>query len=114
MIQALPEADKSLTLQIEENMMNTPNVSDLMDMGLTIEDILNKFVLKDLSWQISKTTPIKFQCDCSKERFARGLLLLGKEELQDLREDISPVCHYCSSAYTFTKDEIEDLIKSLD
>lgn len=114
MIQALPQADKELALQIEENMKNTPNVSDLMDMGMTIKEILEKFVLKGLSWQISKSTPIRFQCDCSKERFARGLLLLGKAELQDLREDISPVCHYCSAVYTFTKDEIEDLLKSLD
>ncbi|MCK9585235.1 MAG: Hsp33 family molecular chaperone HslO [Candidatus Cloacimonetes bacterium] len=114
LIQALPQADTDLSLQIEENMKNTPNVSDLMDMGLTIEDILNRFVLKNLSWQISKSTPIRFHCDCSKARFARGLLLLGKDELQGLREDISPVCHYCNKAYTFTKEEIENLIKSLD
>lgn len=114
LIQALPNADKELTLQIEENMRNTPNVSDLMDMGLSIEDILDKFVLKGLSWEKSKSTPIQFQCDCSKTRFARGLLLLGKEELQDLREGISPVCHYCNSAYTFSTEEIDELIKSLD
>lgn len=114
LIQALPQADKKLVAQIEENIMNTPNVSDLMDMGLTIEQILDIFVLTELPWQISKTTPIKFQCDCSKERFARGLLLLGKEELQGLREEISPVCHYCNATYTFSKDEIEELIKSLD
>lgn len=114
MIQALPDADSSLTLQIVENMKNTPNVSDLMDMGLGIEDILSRFVLKDLSWETSKSTPIKFQCDCSKERLARGLLLLGKAELQDLREGISPVCHYCNRAYTFSTEEIEELIESLD
>ncbi len=114
LIQALPNADKELTLQIEENMRNTPNVSDLMDMGLSIEDILDKFVLKGLSWEKSKSTPIQFQCDCSKTRFARGLLLLGKEELQDLREGISPVCHYCNSAYDFSAEEIDELIESLD
>ena len=114
LIQALPGADPDIALQIEENMINTPNVSDLMDMGHTIEEILGKFVLKNLSWMVSKTTPIKYQCDCSKERFSRGLLLLGKAELQDLQEEISTVCHYCDQSYAFTKEEIDELIASLD
>lgn len=114
LIQALPQADKKLIAQLEENLINTPNISDLMDMGLTINQILDIFVLKELPWQISKTTPIKFQCHCSKERFADVLLLLGKEELQSMKEEISPVCHYCNTAYTFSKEEIEELIRSLD
>lgn len=114
LIQALPQADESIALQIEENMKNTPNVSDLMDMGLSIEDILSKFVLKNLPWKISKSSTIQYQCDCSKARFARGLLLLGKAELEGMWEEISPVCHYCNQSYTFSKEEIGELIKSLD
>jgi molecular chaperone Hsp33 len=113
LIQELPHADKSYSRLIAENLSQTPNVSDLMDMGLGIEDILNKFVLKGLKWQINLQNPLRYHCDCSKERFARGLLLLGKTELQSMRDGIDPVCHYCNKSYAFSGDEINELIRSL-
>jgi molecular chaperone Hsp33 len=114
LIQELPQADINSSRLIETNLRHTPNVSDLMDMGLALEDILNKFVLKNLKWQINQQSQLYYRCDCSKERFARGLLLLGKAELLSMQEGIAPVCHYCNKSYAFSSAEIKDLIRSLD
>ena len=113
-IQEMPFADPKITMQINENLHATPNVSDLMDMGLSLPDILNKFVLKDIEWHQTSETPLRYYCDCSKERFARALLLLGKAELSELTEGIEPVCHYCSKSYPFSPEDIAELIHSLE
>ncbi len=114
LIQALPHADREITRKIEQNLAATPNVSDLMDMGLSLEDILHKFVLRELKWQITKSSPLRFHCDCSKERFTRGLMLLGNEELKTMTDGIEPLCQYCNRSYSFSGDEIKELIGKLN
>nr|MDK2851628.1 molecular chaperone Hsp33 [Candidatus Cloacimonadota bacterium] len=114
MIQELPNADIRISKKIEANLAKTPNVSDLMDMGLSITDILHKFILKDVDWEITKSTPLSFACNCSKERFAKALLLLGSQELSQMQDGIEPICHYCNKSYPFSKEEISELIRSLD
>ncbi|MCB5248786.1 MAG: Hsp33 family molecular chaperone HslO [Candidatus Cloacimonadales bacterium] len=114
LIQQMPNADPALAEIISSNLQNTPNVSDLMDMGLSIEDILERFILKDLSWKIVKETTLRYHCDCSRERFARALLLLGKNELMSMREGIAPLCNYCNKSYHFDAEDIDNLIEALD
>lgn len=60
-----------------------------------------------------ENTPVKFVCDCSKEKFEQGLRALNKEELkQILQEDgqIEVMCNFCSDKYLFNKEEIERII----
>ena len=57
-----------------------------------------------------------YECDCSKEKIERGLISLGKEELQDIintQIKIETVCHFCNKKYTFTKDELEKLLENV-
>lgn len=54
----------------------------------------------------------KYQCDCSKERYLRGILSLGKEKLTNILKEIEIVCNFCKEKYIYTKDEIEKLIKN--
>jgi molecular chaperone Hsp33 len=114
MLQQLPEASESLIEKIEKNMALTPNISDLMDMGLSLEEILNRFVLRDIPWECTDRHSIRYHCTCSKESFARALLLLGKEELAQMSSGIVPVCHYCNRSYSFDTKDIEDIIKTLE
>lgn len=113
-IQQLPFADATIAEKINQNLMQTPNVSDLMDMGLNMQAILNKFVLKDIPWQFTAQSAVRYHCGCSKQRFARALMLLGQNELREMQEGIAPVCHYCSKTYEFTKDEISEIIQALE
>ncbi|MDD3236457.1 MAG: Hsp33 family molecular chaperone HslO [Candidatus Cloacimonetes bacterium] len=112
-IQQLPFADELEAEQLRVNIQATPNVSDLMDMGYTIKDILDKFVFKGIPWQQTDEREIEFRCVCTRERFANALKLLGKEELSTMVEGIEPVCHYCNTTYTFNHDDMINLIKLL-
>ncbi|OQC06691.1 MAG: 33 kDa chaperonin [Candidatus Cloacimonetes bacterium ADurb.Bin089] len=112
-IQRLPFADEKIADLIHRNLEKTPNISDLMDMGLSITEILSRFVFKELKWQITAEKEIAYRCNCSYELFSRALLLLGKEELETLKDGIQPVCLYCNKTYNFTKEDIQQLIEQL-
>ena len=113
-IQQMPFADVAIAEQLNQNLMQTPNVSDLMDMGLSMADILSKFVLKDIDWKFTNHNAIRYFCDCDKDRFARALMLLGKDELTEMTDGIEPVCHYCNTSYHFSAEDIRDIIQALE
>lgn len=61
-----------------------------------------------------ENTPVKFTCDCSKEKFENGLKSLKKEELQKILEEdkqIEVMCNFCSEKYLFNEDEIKKIIE---
>jgi len=113
MIQQLPFAAADKAQRLIQNLQNTPNLSDLMDMGLSIVEVLERFVFKELDLNLSEFRQIEYRCNCSKEVVARSLITLGLEELESLKEGITPVCHYCNAKYNFTASEIADLIQVL-
>lgn len=110
LIQQMPNADRSVADQIIQNINNTPNLTDLMDMGYQIEQIVDKFILKGIAWEIKDSSPLQYYCPCNKERFERALITLGKEELITLTDGIDTVCSYCNKTYTFSEGDISALI----
>ena len=55
---------------------------------------------------------VRYHCDCSKEKFARGIATLGKEEIRDIIETdgkAEVVCHYCRKEYIYSKDDLEKI-----
>ncbi|MDK7294206.1 Hsp33 family molecular chaperone HslO, partial [Streptococcus pasteurianus] len=61
--------------------------------------------------------PISFTCDCTKERFAKGLVSLGSQELKAIIEEdgqAETVCHFCNSHYHYSKDDLEKLLEEAE
>ncbi len=57
---------------------------------------------------------MKFECNCSKERFAEGIISLGKEEIQRMIEEDGSAetqCHFCLETYSYSKEELEAMEK---
>ncbi|MDY0150942.1 MAG: Hsp33 family molecular chaperone HslO [Candidatus Cloacimonas sp.] len=112
-IQQLPFAEPAIAEIIQSNIATTPNISDLMDMGLDLEEILMRFVFKGLQWKKHEEKQLLYHCSCTRERFSRALLLLGAEELQEMQEGIKPVCQYCGTEYAFSHTDMLSLINEL-
>ncbi|MNP77565.1 33 kDa chaperonin [compost metagenome] len=56
---------------------------------------------------------IRFQCHCSRERVEQTLVSLGKYELEQMIEEdgqAEVVCHFCNEAYTFNKEELQEIL----
>ena len=115
-IQILPETKEDVISMIEENLAKFPNLTDMMDMGHSIEDIISKFILKGLEPEIKQTAPVKYKCDCSLEKFEDGIKLLSKNELQeaiDTNETLTIHCHFCNTDYNFDKKKIEKILRQM-
>ena len=108
-IQLMPDAPEEVISKIETNLNKFPHLTDMMDMGYEIEEIIRDFILKGLQPEIKKTIPAKFKCDCSFEKFEKGLQLLDKEELEEMidnNEEVVINCHFCNKKYTFREKKI--------
>ncbi len=113
LIQQMPGVSSETTNQLTENLNNTPYITDLLDMGMSWEVILEKLIFKGMDWQITRNIALSYYCPCSKERFAAALRLLGKDELSTMLDGISPICHYCNTQYHFSSEDIGQIISSL-
>lgn len=116
-VQLLPDAfndDKFITL-LEERLGAMAQISSLFAGDQSPEEIVEE-VFRDLPVRFLERQDVDFECDCSKERFERGLVTLGSKELEelvDLDETIETVCHFCNERYNFTVDELAKLVKEL-
>ncbi|MEY8444281.1 Hsp33 family molecular chaperone HslO [Lactococcus ileimucosae] len=112
MLQALPDAtDDEITL-IEKNIKAMPSISEILLNENPLESMLAA-VYGEMDYTILAESSLAFRCDCSKERFAKGLQGLGSKAITEMiEEDHSAeiVCQFCNRKYEFTEKELNDLI----
>lgn len=112
-IQLLPGLSEEEIMQIEQKISQLPPITTLLDTGNSLEQILESVIgeIRPL-----ESSPIQFQCHCSRDRVEQTLISLGAEELNMiLQEDAKAevVCHFCNEAYTFTEEDLRHLIQHL-
>ncbi|MFS0656683.1 Hsp33 family molecular chaperone HslO [Bacillus sp. 179-C3.3 HS] len=109
-IQLLPGTEEAVIERLEKRLSTIEPISKLIEKGLSPEEILEE-VLGEKP-QFLETVPVEFSCNCSKERFANGVISLGKAEIEDMIEtdgQAEAQCHFCNETYVFTKEELEEL-----
>lgn len=111
-IQILPDTPDEIITLIEKRLSNIKSITEMLEDGMTLEEIAD-YVSDDLNTRVVEEILPQFKCDCSKERMERALLTIGKSDLEELEKD--PVteleCHFCNKKYSFTSEEIKDLVK---
>lgn len=108
LIQLMPFTEEAVIEKLEERLSQLEPVTTMLEEGSTPEDILQK-ILGEFEVEITDKQPVQFVCSCSRERVEKVLVSLGEKELEGLIEegkDVELNCHFCSSRYTFTVDEI--------
>lgn len=109
MIQLLPNTPEEVAIEIENKIKSLPTISEMLSSGFTPEDIINNLA-KDA--KILSTTPVEFKCNCSKEKFAKGILSLGSKEIKEIIDEdkeANTTCHFCGNDYHFDFDELTSL-----
>lgn len=115
LIQVMPGCKEEYIQILEERLSQMKPCTKMIEEGYSAEDIINEITGGD--YQILETKELKYECNCSKERFARGLKSLGKEELTNiLNEDHKAeiTCNFCNKKYEFTEDDLKNLIFELN
>ena len=111
-IQLMPGCDDETIDKLEERLSSMSPVTKMMEEGRDPEAIL-QLILGDMGLEIIDRLDTAFYCGCSKEHVARALISMGKEELQKIIDDGEPItvnCHFCNTDYTYSVDEIKELM----
>lgn len=112
-VQLMPEAPEDVVEHFESVAARLPAVSTSVDEGKTAEELI-RLAAEGLDVDILHQSPVAFECRCSRPRFERALISLGQEELEEiLTEDgqAELVCHFCSTKYHFTGEQLAALIE---
>ena len=83
---------------------------------LAIKGVIDK-VLSGIDYDIMQTHPIDFKCNCSRQRYARALMGLGKKELErfiEEKENVECECSFCGSKYSFDINQLQEMISTIN
>ena len=112
-VQLMPNAEEEVIEKLEKNLAQITSVTELLDQGYTPEMLLEK-LLGDMDLEINEKVPTSFYCNCDKVRVGKVLISLGEKELQDMIDDgenIELNCHFCNTNYTFSVEELKELLE---
>ena len=114
-IQLLPGAGEDVIAKVEGGVLAAGPVTALLDQNADPEALL-RTVLSDFEVEILETSPIGYQCYCSRDRVERALISMGVSELEDLLAEQGGCelgCQFCDQVYRFTGEELQALIDKM-
>ena len=122
MVQLLPNADESFITKLEQKVQAIRPMNELMLGGMTLEQIAN-LLYDDMDteddslveeFEILENKEVRYQCDCNSDRFYRGILTLGKDDLKHIfeeKKEIEAECQFCGKRYKFLEKDFEEVLK---
>lgn len=113
-IQLLPGCPEETIEKIEQSMQDIEPVTTMLSSGMTADDIAVR-ALKGIHIDKLDESVTEYRCNCSRDRVEAALISTGLESLQEMadsNEDTSVECHFCDKVYTFTPNEIKNLMKN--
>ena len=114
MIQLMPDATEEDIVAIEKALSEAPTISQMIDENKSLEEIARTVTGDRDIMILAQELDMKYECDCSREKFERGLISIGKEELEKIiAEDgkANIICNFCKEEYNFDKNDLEELLR---
>lgn len=111
LIQLLPGCEESVIEKVEEIAKRLKPISSLIDEGYSAFDIIQMY-FGDVKVEASKT--FDFYCDCSFERFERGIATLPDADILEMIEDDEGAmvkCEFCNKSYHFTTNDLKRILE---
>jgi molecular chaperone Hsp33 len=94
-------------------MMGSSTAAELIDPEITPDQLLFRLFHED-GVRVYRAHSVHAGCRCSRERVARMLRVLPRDEIAELKVDDEVVvtCEFCSSRYTFTDPQLAEIYDS--
>ena len=112
-IQLMPFAEDALIDELEKRLKGF-SFTALLKQGMSVEAIIRK-LFEGYDVELTDSMPCAYVCDCSKERVEQAVISLGRKELGAMIADNKPievVCDFCHTKYTFSPDELLNILKN--
>lgn len=104
-----------LTTSISRVMEETPGLSQSGIVRRLMEEIFADMPEK-YRLQALEEREIRWECDCSRERMARALATIGKEDMRGIIEEDGKAelqCHFCLKKYDFSRQELTEILNHM-
>ena len=121
-IQMLPGAEEAAVDALEEMIGKmeplTTSISRVMEEtpGLSQSGIVRRLMEEIFRLQALEEREIRWECDCSRERMARALATIGKEDMREIIEEDGKAelqCHFCLKKYDFSRQELTEILNHM-
>lgn len=129
-IQLLPGVEEGFIEKLEDKLRQIRGITDLLKGGFSLEKIA-ELLYEDITvveenidiegahkktyveeYEILEDSTVEYKCNCNKDKYLKGVITLGKEEIEDiLRSDekLEVECHFCGKKYGFTKEDFKNV-----
>ena len=113
LLQALPDADDAVVLQIEDRVVALPSMGTAISDGITARELVQTH-LKDFAPRYLDERPVDFNCNCSRDYIRNLLTIMPPDELKDIQQNgpfpLEIRCHHCNTAYRFDREQIDRVV----
>lgn len=111
-IQLLPFAEEEVIDKLEKKLQEITSITALLDKDMTPEMIL-EHILGEFGLEILDKVPTQFYCNCDKARVEKAIVSIGRKEIKEMIQEGKPIevnCHFCNKNYTFSVEELKDIL----
>lgn len=114
LIQLMPFPDEATVDLIERNAADLVNISRHFAAGLDNKAIM-EIAMRDIPFDVFDSIEVGYKCDCGAERMKKKIKSLGKGEILKMLDEqeqegkareLTAVCRFCNSEYTFTESDL--------
>lgn len=116
MINLMPDATEEVISKIEEAVNKAPTISEMLDQKKSLEEIVRTVTGDQNAKIIQNNLMIGYRCDCSKAKFERGIISLGKDEVKEIIEEdgcANTKCHFCNKEYFFSREDLQSILDKI-
>lgn len=112
-IQMLPGAGENTVATIEQNIINSPHLTEIINEGANAEKLLQT-VLGEIDYDILEKKEVSFACNCSYERAVSLISSLGENEIKSMIEEdkgAKMTCGFCNERYDLDESDLRKMLK---
>lgn len=118
MMQLMPNAEDDFISKLEEKIKSIRPVTELLEGGMDPHRIA-KLLYEDMSteedtlvetYEILEENEISYECDCNRDKFVKGLITLGKEQINEIIQKdgkLEVECHFCKTKYSYVNEDFD-------
>ena len=108
----MPGASISDIVAVQRSIEDLPSIEELLDDGYSPEEILKQAMPFEID--IVNNTPVDFFCRCSLKIFMDNLIVLGKTEIESMKNEqqYELICKYCNSKYYLSEEDFAIMLSS--
>ena len=110
-VQLMPGAPEELITKLEDNVFFMDQLTTVLDED-GVDEVVAQ-VLKGMEPEIVERHGVEYRCYCSRDRVREALRGVGEAALREMIAAAEPIacsCQFCDAQYTFSPEELTDLL----